>query len=70
MKESHVADLEFGDQLLNFALKRFHAICFENSLPIAFDQGLPFRGVKRGGKDFPRQPSSRRWRKLPCAVSG
>jgi hypothetical protein len=36
-EENHVANLEFDDQLLNFALKCFHRIGFENSLPIAFD---------------------------------
>ena len=54
MKESHVADLKFGDQLLNFALKGFHAVGVEDSLPIGFDQGIPLRGVEGGGKDFLR----------------
>lgn len=53
VEENHVANLEFDDQLLNFALERFHRIGFENSLPIAFNQGLPFHGVKRGREDFP-----------------
>jgi hypothetical protein len=53
VEENHVANFEFDDQLLNFALERFHRIGFENSLPIAFNQGLPFHGVKRGREDFP-----------------
>ena len=51
MKEGHVADLKFGDQLLNFTLKGLEAVGVENSLPIGIYQGPPLRGVERGGED-------------------
>ena len=46
VEENHVANLEFGDQLLNFALERFHRIGFENSLD-CLQLGPSIHGVKR-----------------------
>lgn len=52
VKESHMADLQFRNQLLDLALEGFNTIGTKNSLPICVDQSLPLGGIKRWGKDL------------------